>query len=280
MQITKTTSLAFLTLALFLVGYYPVLEILANKWANSEEYSHAFLTLPIIAYMVWNKRQLLLQDAGKSSFFGLLLLLLSTPLYLFSLLTQVHTLIALSMILAIVGILIYITGVQTICHLATPLFLLIILIPVPEQLFIQLTFPLQLKVSQASEIFVRFFGVPIFREGNVMNIPGKSFEVVEACSGLRSMITLLTLSIIVGYFMLKTNTSKGVLLLASIPIAILVNIFRVVALILFYHFFKVDLTGGMLHTLLGLLIFGLALALLLFLQKILNLWELKGTQNS
>ena len=94
-------------------------------------------------------------------------------------LTQVNTIFFLSMLLTVFGVLIYLAGVNSVKELFTPLLLFLILIPVPDQLYIKLTFPLQLKVSQVSEIVVRIFGVPLFREGNVMNIPGKSFEVVE-----------------------------------------------------------------------------------------------------
>jgi len=128
-------------------------------------------------------------------------------------------------------------------------------------------------------VFIRLLGVPILREGNVMNIPDKSFEVVEACSGLRSMITMLTLSVIVGYFMLKRLSSKLILVAAGIPTAIFVNIIRVVFMILLYHFFRLDLTRGALHTVTGLLIFVIALVILFLLLKTLELWETKSNQN-
>ena len=270
----KTTAiLALIACTLFIIAYFPVFQILVSKWAESEEYNHAFLTLPIIGYMVWSKRSALSLEQPLYSSLGLLLLLFAMAAYFFAMLTQIHTIIALSMFLTIVGVLIYLTGLQAVKELSIPLLLLLILIPFPEQLYIKLTFPLQLKVSQASEIIVKMFGVPLLREGNIMNIPEKSFEVVEACSGLRSMITLLTLSIIMGYFMLKKNFSKLILLLASAPTAIAINIIRVTAMILLFHFFRLDLTDGILHSITGLLIFSIALGILLLLQKVLESWE-------
>ena len=257
------------------MAYFPVFQILVSKWAESEEYNHAFLTLPIISYMAWNKRSALSLGHPKYPSIGLLLLLFAMPAYFFAMLTEVRTIIVLSLFLTIAGTLIYLLGIQAIRELFVPLLLLLILIPFPEQLYIKLTFPLQLKVSQASEIIVKMFGVPLLREGNVMNIPEKSFEVIEACSGLRSMITLLTLSIIMGYFMLKKNASKLILLLASAPTAIAINIIRVTAMILLFHFFRLDLTEGTPHSITGLLIFGIALGILLLLQKGLKTWETK-----
>ena len=275
----KSILLALTALTLFIVGYLPVFQILVKKWLASDEYSHAFLTLPIIFYMIWRKRALLAEGPVRFSSAGLLILILSAPVYMFALLTQVHTVIALSMFLTVMGAVIYLGGAKALKELATPLILFLMLIPVPDQLYIQVTFPLQLKVSQISEVVIRLLGVPILREGNVMNIPEKSFEVVEACSGLRSMITMLTLSVIVGYFMLKRISSKLILVAAGVPTAVLVNIIRVVFMILLYHFFRLDLTRGALHTVTGLLIFVIALVILFLLMKVLELWETKSKQS-
>ncbi|MFC1877173.1 exosortase/archaeosortase family protein [Thermodesulfobacteriota bacterium] len=269
------TILALSALTLFVAAYLPVFQILFKKWVSSEEYNHAFLTLPIIIYMIWVKRFQLVERQVQYSPFGLFIVVLATLAYYFAMLTQVHTIITLSMFLTILGVLIYLAGVNSIKELFTPLLLLLILIPIPDQLYIKLTFPLQLKVSQASEVIVTILGVPLYREGNIMNIPEKSFEVVEACSGLRSIIALLTLSLIMGYFMLKKKYAKVILFIASIPTAIAVNIVRVTVMILLFHFFRIDLTKGILHNVTGLMVFGIALITLFTLLKVLKIWETK-----
>lgn len=267
--------MAFIALALFTIAYLPVWRILIEKWSTSQEYNHAFLTLPIIIFMVWNKRHALLDSRPTYTTPGLLLFLFATLLYLFALLTQVHTLIALAMYLAILGITVYLLGLQALKVLAVPLILFAMLIPVPDQLYTKLTFPLQLMMSQAAEVIVRLAGVTIFREGNVMHIPGKSFAVVEACSGLRSVITLMTLSVIMGYFMLQRTAGRLLLFAWSIPAAILVNLVRVVTMVLLYHFFGLDLTEGALHTISGLAVFLVALLILFIVQQGLEAWETK-----
>ncbi len=264
-----------LTGTLFFMAYLPAFEILVEKWQNSEEYNHAFLTLPLLVYMVWRKKDELAKTTPCCCGVGLLLVLLSTASYLFSLLTQVPTFISLSLYFTLAGLLVFLGGLQAVRLLFTPLVLLLILIPVPEQLYIKVTFPLQLKVSQVSEFLLELSGVPILREGNVMHAPGKSFEVVEACSGMRSIITLFTLSLIMGYFMLKTRVAKIILLMSSIPIAIAVNIVRVSSMILLYHFFQLDLSEGFLHTATGLLVFVLAFAMLLLVHRILEYGEMR-----
>ena len=119
------------------------------------------------------------------------------------------------------------------------------------------------------------FGVTIFREGNIMTVPGKSFEVAGACSGLRAIVTLLTLSIIMGHYMLKNKTTKLLLLAASIPTAIIVNIVRVVATVLLFAFFELDISEGIVHEATGLLVFTLALLILFLTQRVLESWETK-----
>jgi exosortase len=171
------------------------------------------------------------------------------------------------------GALIYLTGLQSVKTLFTPLLLLLMLIPIPEQLYPQLTFPLQLQVSRITELIVTHLGIPLLREGNVMHLPDHSFEVVEACSGLRSVITLMTLSVILGFFSLKRPLNKILLFATSIPTAIFINIIRVSSMILLYHYFKLDLTKGAYHIVTGLLVFCLALFTLFIFGKMLEQWE-------
>ena len=263
---------------LFLLVFYPALHILVNKWATSDEYTHAFLVFPIIVYMVWKKRLLLSETSARYSVIGFLLLVPSLFFYYLALLTEVHTVILLSMYFSVVSIIIYLTGFSSLNILATPLILLLTLIPVPEQLYTLLTFPLQLRMSEMSEFVLRTIHVPMLREGNVMQVPGMSFEVIEACSGLRSVVALLTLSILIGSFAVSTILSKIVLVVASIPIAVFANLIRVVTMIICYYYFSLDLTEGAWHTITGLMVFLIAIIILILLQKVLSFWEQKKIQ--
>lgn len=266
-------------LILFIAAYLPALQILTAKWLKSEEYSHAFIMVPIIFYIIWTRKKELSESVATSSALGLMIIISSLVFYLFSLFTQVDTIILLSMFLTIIGILLYLTGFRGLKLLATPLLLSLMLIPIPDQLYISLTFPLQLKVSEISELLLRRFHVPMLREGNVMNIPHMAFEVVEACSGLRSVVALLTLSVITGYFTLTRFPSKAILFLASVPVAILVNIIRVVSMILLYHFFRLNLSEGLWHTISGLVVFLVAMIILFSIQRVLGFWEQKKKES-
>ena len=257
----------------FFAAFFPLYQYLTEKWISSEDYSHAFLIIPVLVYMIWNKRSILSKHANEFSVLGLALMVLSIIIYLFALLTNVYTFISYSMFIVLVSTIIFIFGIKGIILLLTELLLILLIIPISDQFYIKITFPLQLKVSQISEMAVTLLNIPVFREGNVMHTATKSFEVVEACSGLRSIISLTTLSVIFGYFFLNRFILKFFLTMLSIPIAVLVNILRVTAMIVLFQSFGIDTTEGPLHTALGVVIFFFGLILLFVSQIVLEKWE-------
>lgn len=275
MKLRIFKSLPFFAFTLFIVAFMPAIKILVTKWATLEQYMHAFFVLPIIGYMVWSKRHCIRVTNLEFNLLGFLLAIFSSSFYLFSLLTRVHTLILLSMLFSVFGVMIFLCGIKSLYKFATPLILFAVLIPVPEQLYIQLTSPLQIWVSQASEHLLHFLSIPLFREGNIMMLPQKKFEVVEACSGLRSIIALISLSIVIGYFVLNKVRTKIALVVVSIPIAIIVNIVRVSAMIMLYYYLRLDLSSGARHTTYGLAVFSISLILFFCFIRILRLWERK-----
>jgi exosortase len=271
--------LPVLVFGLFIIAYFSTLELLVQKWAASDEYTHAFFTVPIIIYMLWQKRRFLEGSSGRSVKPSLALLILSLLLYILSLGLQIPTISFMTMVMTIFSGLIYLAGFRAVTKMATPLLLLLLIIPIPNQLYSMVTLPLQLQASQVSEVVIRLFGIPLFRDGNILHLPEKTFQVVEACSGLRSMITLLTLSLIIGYFLLRKKLSKSLLIAASMPVAFFVNIIRVVTMVLAFHFFQLDVTTGTAHTVMGVVIFVIALLMLFTLQRILEFWETEKKPN-
>ena len=271
----SVTALIGTMLVLYVVTFYPAIKALIEIWSSFDEYHFAFITIPIIFYMVCHKRHQLIQSNGKNVLFCIILSGFSLVIYVLALLTQVNTIIFLSMYFTTIGIIIGIADFQSLKALSTPLLLCLILIPIPEQLYIKITFPLQLLVSKISEMLVRGFNVPILRQGNLMVIPGKSFEVIGVCSGIKSMIVLMTLSIIIGYFTLNRTYLKTILTIASLPVAIIVNSIRITGIILLFAFCKVDLSEGNLHVLTGIAVFGIAIAILLLVEKALEHWQIE-----
>lgn len=269
----KLPVLTLLAGILFIIGYFPVLHLLVHKWDASEEYTFAFFAAPIMLYMMWRRKGLLEEPTSWSAYLGLALLALSIFLYLISLQLQIPTVSFLALVMTILSGLIYWAGFQAIKKMAAPLFLLVLLIPIPDQLYAMITLPLQLQSSVVSEQVISLFHIPVFRQGNIIQLPDKAFQVIGACSGLRSLMTMMALSLIFGYFTLRKNSSKILLWASSIPVAFFVNILRLVTLVLALQFFRLDLSSGIKHTSLGLGIFSIGVVLLYLTQRMLESWE-------
>ena len=274
---STSTFLAVILLASFILAYFPVWKRLIMAWANSEEYSHGFFIVPLCGYILWRKREILAKIQVQPSSWGLGLVMLSLLLYLFAHFAEIMTVASFSIVLIIAGIIVYLYGFLMLKELLFPLFLLLFMIPIPAQIYSSLTIPLQLFVTKVSVWIGALLGLPVYREGNVIHLPDRTMQVVQACSGLRSMISLLTLSAILSYFTLKSNFLRAVLFVSGIPAAILVNIIRVLLLVTAFYYLNYDLTTGPIHTLFGMTIFVLALLLIFTMKRVLSIWDKSAT---
>jgi len=147
------------------------------------------------------------------------------------------------------------------------------MIPVPDQIYTSLTVPLQLLVSWSSVWLSKMMGVPLVVDGNLIHLPEQTLQVVDACSGLRSMMTLLALSSLIWYLTLKSKILGAVVLISAVPVAVLINILRVTLVIQSLWYLNLDVSGGILHTILGLAVNLLALLMILSLRGVLSKWE-------
>jgi exosortase len=264
-----------IVLVSFVMAYLPVWRGLIGAWSRSEEYSHGFFIVPVSLYVAWRKREVLEAMPLRPKNWGLVLALISLGLYLLSYVAEIRTVESVSMITVLIGSILYLFGQNHAKALAVPLFLLLFMIPVPAQIYAEATIPLQFLVSKVSVWTVVHLGLPIYREGNVIHLPGLTLEVVQACSGLRSMVSLLVLAAVFGYLTIKSNVLRAVLFASAIPISIVVNILRVMVLALAWNWLDSDLTKGTGHTLSGILVFVLALLLMLLVREILARWDIR-----
>lgn len=264
---------ASVVVGFFIFAFFPVWQSLINAWMQSEDYSHAFLILPISMYLAWEKKEQLAQILVSPSWYGLLLVFCSSILFLFAFFAGITTLSSLALVLSIIGIVIGLTGWKITKVLLFPLLFLLLMIPIPSQIYYAATTPLQLLVSQISVSLASLIDVPIYREGNVIHLPNRTLQVVAACSGMRSMIALSTLSLVYGYISLRSNSLRALLVLSALPVAILINIVRVMAMILAFYYYDYNLTDGSPHTYLGLFVFILAMLLIVSIQKIMSRLE-------
>jgi exosortase len=263
----------FLLAGTFLAAYMPVMTDLVHAWYGSDDYSHGFLIVPIALYIVWQKRGSLAEATLVGTWVGLPVTVLSLLAYLFARAGEILTLASLSMIGFIAGTVLFLFGFRIFRLCLFPMLLLLFMIPVPAQIQAALTIPLQLLVTKTTALLASSVGIPIYCEGNVIHHSQGTFEVVQACSGLRSIMALLTLGAIFGYFTLSSNLLRGILFFTAVPIAVAINILRVFAMVAAIHFLSVDLTKGAPHTILGIVLFAVAVAIFVLIRKGLALWE-------
>jgi len=269
--------LAALLFATFILVYFPVWKGLIRFWYNSDDYSHGFLIVPLCCYILWRKKEILAEIPKRPSSWGLAFVIFSLLLYLFANFAEIRTAASFSMVLLLAGVIIYFYGFLMFKELLFPLFLLLFMIPVPAQTYATLTIALQLFVSKCSVGLASLFGLPIYREGNVIHLPEQTLSVVRACSGLRSIMSLLTLSALFGYFTLKSNLLRTALFFSAIPAAILVNIIRILLIVFAFNYFNYDLTEGTTHTIFGMIIFILALIIIAITKAVLSIWDKSAT---
>ena len=270
--------LASLLIGSFVLAYFPVWKRLVMTWMSSDEYSHGFFIVPLCCYVIWRKKRILAKTVFSPSSWGLALIIFSLSIYIVAHLAEIMTIASFSMILLLAGVIIYFYGFLMLKELLFPLFFLLFMIPIPAQIYSSLTIPLQLFVTKVSVWIGAFLDIPIYREGNVIHLPDRTMQVVQACSGLRSMISLLMLGAIFGYLTLKSNMLRFALFLSGIPAAIFVNIIRVSLMVFAFYFFNYDLTKDSVHTVFGIIIFFIALSIIVLTKGVLSIWDKSATE--
>ena len=273
----KTTAAALLFLiACFAFLYRQVIGDLVYDWSRDDNYSHGFLIVPIALYLAWERRIKFASTERRPSNFGLILVLGSVLLLFAGVLGTEFFTTRISMLGIIAGSLVFLFGWAQLRIMLFPVAFLLLMIPIPAIIFNQVAFPLQLLASRFAEGTLAACQVPVFREGNVINLANTSIEIAEACSGIRSLIALLTLGIVYGYFMEARLWVRIVLALATIPVAIAANAFRVAGTGLAAHFYGSAAAQGFFHSFSGWLVFLVAFAMLFALHRILLLIRRAG----
>jgi exosortase len=177
----------------------------------------------------------------------------------------------ISLLLLIAGLVISLHGWQLFRAVLFPWAFLILMIPIPALVFSQITLPLQMLASKVAAILLPLAGVPVLREGNVIHLSSMRLEVAEACSGIRSLLSLTTLAIIYGYLVETRIWVRVLLAVASIPIAVAANSLRIVGTGLLVQYWDPDKAQGFFHTFSGWLVFVVSLAMLLLLHRLLRI---------
>jgi exosortase len=255
--------------ALLIVAYFPVLQHLVEQWSTDENVSHGFFVPAVALYLAWERRDAILTSKLKPAWWGLGIMAWGALQGYVGVLGAELFLQRTSFLITLVGLLLVTGGTQLVRILAFPLLLLPFMVPIPAIVYNQITFPLQLFASQVAETVLGWVGIPVLRDGNILELASQRLSVAEACSGIRSLLSLSFLSLVYAYFFDKRVWMRWVLLVATVPIAILANAGRVTLTGVLSEI-NPELARGFFHSLEGWIIFLIALVMLASFHAIVN----------
>jgi exosortase len=266
--------------ALLLWLYGLTLTRLVAQWWNDPNFSHGFFVPLFSAFVIWQERSRLTRLSLRPSSWGLLFLGFGMCVLIVGQMGAELFLSRLSLLIALAGLIVLFLGWSFFRTLLFPWAFLLLMIPIPAIAFNQITFPLQLLASRVASTTLPWMGVPVLREGNVIVLPAMALEVAEACSGIRSLMSLATLAIIYGYLMERKVGVRVLLALASVPIAVAANSLRIVGTGLLVQYWDPDKAEGFFHEFSGWLIFVVSLVMLYLLHRIVRIfWHEEGTES-
>jgi exosortase A len=250
-----------------LVAYLPVLRKLVYDWGHDDNYSHGFLIVPIALYLIWERREQLAAARPAPSIVGLLIAIASLLVLVAGELGSELFLMRVSLIGVLVGTVLFVYGWEHLRVAWFPLAFLLLMIPIPAIIFNQIAFPLQLVASRFGETVLQLWNIPVLREGNVITLPNTQLQVAEACSGIRSLISLLTLGIVYGYFTDSRLSVRGAIALGAIPVAILANGLRVAGTGIAAYYYGQEAAEGFFHEFSGWVVFVVSLVMMFMLHR-------------
>jgi exosortase len=267
---TGTLCSLLLLSVLVLVLYGRALGTMAQQWWSDPNYGHGFLVPVFAAYILWGERSRRREVPIQTSNWGLPIMLFAIGLLILGTLGSEHFTARISLVFLLCGIVVFLFGWHVLRSIAFPIGYLIFMVPLPAIIYYQLTFPLQLLASRLGANGLLALGVPTVREGNLLILPNVTLEVVEACSGVRTLLSLL--AAVVGYvYLTEPSTWKRCVLVAlTVPIVILSNGLRLVAIGVLSFYFGPDVDSGLAHTGLGLVFFALAFLSVLLVHRLLR----------
>ncbi len=259
-----------LLIAAVLVLYYRVFAKLVFDWYDLPDYSHGFLVPLFSLFLLWDRRRELLAAPVRQAWRGLSLVGLGLGVLVLGIYGADLFLSRISFLLLLTGLVWTLWGAEVLRVVRFPLLVLLLAIPFPAIVFNQITFPLQLLASSLASDVLPLLGVPTLHEGNVIELPVMKLEVAEACSGIRSLMSLFTLAVFYGYFMERTTARRVALALASVPIAVLANAARIVGTGLCVQYWDPDKALGFFHEFSGWVMFLVSLSCLYLVHKAMD----------
>jgi len=253
----------------------PQLVWMVGRWWNSEYYGHGFFVAPVAAYLIYRRREFLIELPTSRSLLGLALVVFGLLLHLAAALVDVNFVSGFALVVVLGGLVLWLWGNEVGLALLFPVGYLCFMVPVDRLLIDAFSSPLQLMAAKLAFVFGQVIGMPVEREGVNLLVPGYTFEVAVACSGLKSFITMIALAALFAYIVKAVLWRRLVLVASSIPVALLANAVRVVVIMLIAQSLGPKAAEGFLHGFSGVIVFAVGLGALYGLGKVLGCHNLR-----
>lgn len=255
--------------ALFATALFHESVFLMVKWWEKEEYSHGYLIPPIVAFLIWQKKNELEKIRFDGSWIGVFVAVFSMLLFYAGELNAPYIVTQYGYLLALVGIALSLMGRQGTKVIWAPLLIMVFMVPLPNIIYRELSAELQLVSSQIGVAVIRLFDISVYLEGNVIDLGSYKLQVVEACSGLRYLFPLMTLGFIAAYFFQAAFWKRALIFISSLPITVLMNSFRIGLIGVTVEYWGPEMADGFLHDFEGWVVFMGCTAVL-----VLEMWVL------
>jgi exosortase len=258
-------------LGLILAGlYWGILRDLGRQWWDDANYSHGFIVPIFSGYLIWRERGRLRALVPRGTAWGLVVLLGGIGALVLGDLGAENFLSRSSLIVILAGLVLFILGAEAFRLTVVPLCYLFFMVPIPAILLYAVTFPLQQLAAEQAAWVLDGLGVPVLLDGNIIHLSQISLGVTEACSGIRSLVSLFAGAVAWAYLLLPGRWPMVAFVVATVPITILANAGRVVATGLIGQWLGVDYASGFFHELAGWVIYLFALLCLAALHRLIR----------
>ena len=259
-----------LLLPLFVLMYYNIVPFMVDQWYNDPNYSHGFIVPIIAGYFIYERREELMSAESAPTSFGMVIILVGLlQLCVGYLAFELYTMRS-SLIVLLAGLILFFFGMKVFRILLLPVLYLFFMVPLPYIVYDSIAFPLKQLVAKYSVEALQLMGVIIIREGNILILPETTLEVADACSGIRSLVSLLALAAAFALITQKGTVKRVIMIIAAIPIAILTNGIRVMGTGILAQYWGAKAAEGFFHEFAGLAVFAVALTLLAGLGAVMD----------
>ena len=258
-------------LLLLTIIYAPILSSMVEHWRIVPDYSHGFLIVPLALVFAYEKKFYIQAVEFRGSWWGVAILAFGLLLLAVGQLGSLLSPLRAGYVISMMGLVLLLLGARVFSLLLFPMAFLLMMVPLPQSVVNVIAFPLQLIAAEWAVALMQLIGIPVLLEGNIIHLAGGDLFVAEACSGLRSLMALLTLGVVFAHFFRRGSLALQCLLVAStIPIAIVVNSLRVALTGILAHEYGQESAGGFIHEFQGMITFSLAFLILLGESKLID----------